>query len=105
MIKDKIRELCKSKNISIPKLESELGISSGTISRWDKSAPTATNLVKVARYFNVTVDELLGNELKEKPHIEQDILDLAVKIKDLPPDSQKLVINQVQLLIDLNKKH
>ena len=40
----------------------DLGVSLGNICFWEanKSDPTATNVAKVARYFNVSADFLLG---------------------------------------------
>jgi hypothetical protein len=32
----------------------------GTIHRWDKVQPTADKLIKVAQFFNVSLDYLLG---------------------------------------------
>ena len=37
-----------------------------TIVRWDKSSPTTDKLQKVADYFGVSIDYLLGRELNEK---------------------------------------
>ena len=63
MIFAKIAQLCKEKGISVAKLERETGISNGTISRWGTSSPTVEKLEKVADYFGVTVDSLLGREI------------------------------------------
>ncbi len=63
MVLDKIRVLCDERKISIAKLEKETGIGNGTISRWDISSPTVTNLKKVANYFEITMGELL-DEMK-----------------------------------------
>lgn len=55
-----VRELAKSKNMTISSLENELSISNGTLKKWAKSAPNSTNLLKVADYFGVSVDYILG---------------------------------------------
>jgi len=59
-LRDRIRELANKNGMSLPNLESELGFGNGTIVRWDKASPTSEKLTKVADYFNVTVDYLLG---------------------------------------------
>ena len=64
-LKERIRALAKSKGLSLPKLEIKLGFGNGTIVKWDKSIPNADKLTKVADYFNVSVDYLLGREDKE----------------------------------------
>lgn len=58
-LKERIKELANSEGLSLPKLEEELGFGGGTISRWDKSAPSADKLAKIATRYNVTVDYLL----------------------------------------------
>ena len=63
MVLDRIRVLCDENKITIAKLEKETGIGNGTISRGDISSPTASNLKKVADYFNVTTDTLLEEGL------------------------------------------
>lgn len=56
----KIKALCKKKNISVYQLEKELGLSTGSVSKWEKSIPRADTLLKVAEYFKVTSSYLLG---------------------------------------------
>ena len=65
MVFKKISELCKEKGVSIAKLEKETGISNGTIGKWSKSSPTAEKLERVADFFGVSVDYLLGRSEKK----------------------------------------
>lgn len=62
---EKIKNLANRKKISISRLERENGISSGTITKWDKAMPTAENLHKVAKSLGTTVEELLDSDEKE----------------------------------------
>lgn len=59
-IVEKIQSLCKSHNIKITQLEKELSIGRGSISKWENAFPNSDNLMKIAKYFNVTTDYLLG---------------------------------------------
>ena len=59
MIFERIKELCRKNNISIYKLENEMGFSHTTIAKWEKVSPRVNNLKKVADYFGVTVDFLI----------------------------------------------
>lgn len=59
MILKNITRLCKEKGVSVAKLEREVGIGNGTISRWGTSSPTINNIKAVAEYFGVSVDDLL----------------------------------------------
>lgn len=62
MLFDKIRDLCKENKITIAQLERNLMFGNGTIHRWDVSQPSADKLSKVADYFSVSIDYLLGRE-------------------------------------------
>ena len=60
MIYKNIISLCNTKNISVAKLERETGLSNGTVGKWKKTSPTIDNVVKVADFFGVTVDDLIS---------------------------------------------
>ena len=71
-------DLCSRKNVSPSKVALDCGFNKGSVSVWKKKymlgedvCPTAEILVKVADYFDVTVDYLLGNE-KENPTADSD---------------------------------
>lgn len=55
-----IRDLCKNNKVSISKLEADLLLSPGLISRWNKNMPSLDKIADIADYFGVTIDELLG---------------------------------------------
>lgn len=57
----RIKELCSQKGISISKLEADLGFGNASIKKWEKgSSPSVDKIVKIASYFDVSVDYLLG---------------------------------------------
>ncbi|MHC1750697.1 MAG: XRE family transcriptional regulator [Cellulosilyticaceae bacterium] len=55
-----IKLLCIESNISIPSLEKALGFGNGSIYHWDKSFPAADKIIKVAIYFKVSANYILG---------------------------------------------
>lgn len=59
MLYDKIKTRCKEQGIPVYKLESSLGLASSSISKWNKSDPTARNLLAVAQALGTSVEELL----------------------------------------------
>ena len=61
---ERLLELRKEKNISQAKLAKEIGVSFSVVCYWetDRSEPTAPNLVKLADFFNISTDYLLGRE-------------------------------------------
>lgn len=61
---DRIEDLRKSRGIAQADLESTLGFSNGSISKWKKSSPTPERLLKFAQYFDVSMEYLLTGEEK-----------------------------------------
>ena len=61
---ERLLELRQEKGISQAKLAQELQVSYAVICYWetDRSEPTAPNLVKIANYFDVSIDYLLGRK-------------------------------------------
>ena len=70
---ERIRVLARQRDLSLPQLEVELGLGNGTISRWKASSPNTDKLQKIADYFNVSMDYLLGRESYLTPKDEKDI--------------------------------
>lgn len=62
MMYDRIKKLCKLNGISVNKLEQELGISKGYLSKIDSVKASNERLDKIATYFHVTVKYLTTGE-------------------------------------------
>lgn len=60
-IVERINELCREKHISKRKLEMEAGLGTGSISKWNKFRPRKASLQRVADYFGVELEFLIGN--------------------------------------------
>lgn len=61
VIFSRIKGLCERNEISVTQLESELGLSSGSIGKWRTSvSPSVDKIYKVAKYFGVSLDYLVG---------------------------------------------
>lgn len=90
MLIKRIDDLCALKNISRTKLEEILGFSKSSISKWDKSSPSIDKLSKVADYFNITVDELMG---KQNNDIDDEILLLARQADKLTTEEKRMLID------------
>lgn len=74
MFYDKYCELCKQKGISPSAAAIEMGINKGTVSIWKSkgTTPQTAILGKIADYFGVSVDYLLGNDQKQKAPAESE---------------------------------
>ena len=57
---DRIKSLADKQGISVSKVALDLGFSENLFYQWKKSSPKSDRLEKVADYFNVSVDYLLG---------------------------------------------
>lgn len=56
----RIKELCLRNNITVAELERNIKMGNGTIGRWADSNPRVDSVKKVADYFHVPVDYLMG---------------------------------------------
>ena len=67
----KLKQIRKSKGISQLKLSLDLNMTQNTISRYETGVrePGINELIKIADYFNVSVDYLLGRT--ENPEINR----------------------------------
>lgn len=72
---EKIKELASRKKVSIRQIEEKLGFSNGTIRQWSRKNPGVNKVKDVAKYFNVSVDYLLGSEEIEHPQFSPELLD------------------------------
>lgn len=59
---EKIKALCKEKEISLATLEKALEFSANSIRKWDDHSPSFDKVVMVAEYFGILVDELKKEE-------------------------------------------
>lgn len=57
---DRLKLLCEKQGISVNDLEEKIGIGKNSLYSWKKNIPKGTNLLKVADYFHVSTDYLLG---------------------------------------------
>lgn len=96
---EKIKELSARQKISITALEEKLKIANGTIRRWGKSNPGIDKVQKVADYFNVDVDYLLGNSDIPKVEIEKPKVQILARQMDT-----KLTDDEIDMLGTLIEK-
>ena len=68
-----------SKNISQSELGQLIGVSGQTILNWENNIfePKIEHLIKLADYFNVSVDEILGRTINEPIEIAASMKDKA----------------------------
>lgn len=68
MFYDRFKALCDSKGVSCKKAVIDIGLSNSIATKWKKTGatPNGETLIKIASYFEITVEDLLS-ENKNKP--------------------------------------
>lgn len=95
-------ELLKKHNITPYRVHKETGVPQSTLSDWKngKSIPKIDNMQKIAEYFNVTVDYLIGNGKKNKPIKNDELSEKCKKLIDIfnnvPVEQQELVLRMIE---------
>ena len=97
MLAKKIRELRNEKGISQSSLANHLGLTQQAIAKWEKgiAEPDSVTLNKLASFFNVSVDFLLGRTNVRNPNNNTD--------EDFP-DDVKVLMRSVSKLTDKQKE-
>ena len=95
---DRIRVLANAQGLSLPALEVKLNLGNGTISRWSKSSPNSDKLARVADFFHVSLDYLLGRTENSPSEFvltegEKDLIEL---FRLVPADQQPVVLAMIK---------
>lgn len=91
---ERIDELCRQKGITGGKMCNDLGISRSTMTELRKGRTKTLKLEKaskIAKYFDVSIDYLLGNEQKEKPAQNVQVRDEHDNIVVLDDETRDLI--------------
>ena len=109
MFFDNFVRLCEQKGVKPSRALTEAGVPKSAYSYWRTEAnagndanPTNQNAVKLAQYFNVTVDYLLtGNQKENPPQQPQSEVDAAVerirrKLESMPKEQREALMNLIE---------
>lgn len=77
-----IKNLADKQGKNVKTVAIDVGLSENAIYGWKKTKPKADDLAKVADYFHVSVDYLLGRDTTEPENQTVDLAELANKPKD-----------------------
>lgn len=68
MIKEAIKEQRKMRGMTQTELAQATNIPQSTISAWEKGVniPNVADCIKLADFYGITIDELVGREFQEK---------------------------------------
>ena len=102
MFYDRFKALCENKKTSPTRAAIDMGFSNSITTKWKKTGatPDGVTLAKIAEYFGITVDELLG---KEKQPTEGELHPANKKLMELsrtlPPEEAEKVYKAISLLL------
>lgn len=100
MFYDNYIRLCNSVGKSPSAVAIEIGIAKPTVNRWKHgSRPTDATLGKIARYFGVSTDELLGKDNKKTPtpEGERDYAKVIEAIKQADESTREAILLLLKL--------
>lgn len=112
MFYDNLLNLCKEKHISLTHLVTkEIKMSVSNVTKWKEGkVPKSDTVQKIANYFGVSVDYLLGNEqfdkkekspaTKAEDKVPDDFILLARKTESIPPEKRKQLYMFLNSTID-----
>lgn len=107
MFFDVFQSLCKKKGVSCKRAAEDIGLSNSITTKWKKTGatPSGDTLNKIAAYFNVTIDYLLGNETADQKSGAKSIdvlddVDLAFygDYRELDEDDKETVRDMVRVM-------
>lgn len=112
MFWDRFFSLCETHNTKPLNVVKTLGISSGCITNWKNGVvPNGETLIKIANYFNVSVDYLLGrtDDINQKPgqsNIKFDDFSYAMynESRDLSEDDKQRLLTFARMLRETIEK-
>lgn len=70
IILNNIKALCLQKGISLRQLEHACGLSPRYVYKWDTATPGVDKVAAIADYFGISIDELIGREVKDQISLE-----------------------------------
>jgi transcriptional regulator with XRE-family HTH domain len=97
-------QLCAENNKKPNNVTKDLGLSTATATDWKKgSVPRDVTLTKIAEYFGVSVDYLLG---KEKSSTEEDehMSEFAKLFPQLTEEEQAIINAQMEFMLSKRGK-
>jgi transcriptional regulator with XRE-family HTH domain len=109
MFPERLKQLRNSRNLSQDALAKKIGTAQQTYGHWEtgRTEPDHATLIRIADFFGVSIDYLLGREATPTSNMQKtnlspedlDLIELVRDIKKLPEDYRKIV----DTIIEINK--
>lgn len=95
---DRLKGLADKQKMSINDVETKVGLGKNTLYSWKRKIPGGQNLEKVADYFHVTTDYLLGRtddpgvvSSNTPPDVADKDVILSFEGKEIPPEDLETI--------------
>lgn len=101
---ERIQKLSKNRGKSVKDVARELSFGESTIYKWKTQSPKGKDLEKIADYFDVSIDYLMGRT--DNPFIESNdqysdlVMNFRKNEKEIPEEQRPLYRAQVNNLMD-----
>lgn len=101
--KYRLRDLRREKNVGAPDLGKAIGVNKNTIYSWEHGVnfPNNETLIKLAEFFDVTTDFLLGKTDENQRNNYMVALDS--ELEDLSDDQKQMIKNLIDTFRKGNK--
>lgn len=120
-IYERVQYLAKNQGLSVRELGNKLNIGPTTLYKWKKQTPKSDILIKVADYFGVSTDYLLGRSNDKYDLSPQEKIDIGVEAEKMmkglndegsinfygepmSEEDKEATLSALNLLMTINKK-
>lgn len=111
MIGEKLKELRKAKGITSETLCNDIGIASGSYRNYERNDrnPPYDVLLKIADYYNVSLDYLFDREKQKNPLLEMTVKpinddEMWAEYEKLPDIAKEIFIEVMEILVKASRK-
>lgn len=102
MFYDRLQALCKQRDLSVSAALTILGVSSGNMTHWQNGRlPNGDTLRKMARFFDVPIDTLVGSE-QESLAVQQE--KLLLLFESVPEEKRVRLLEQFAQMAEQAKE-
>lgn len=108
MLGERLSMLRKERNLTMKEIGSIIGVTDGAWNKYEKNRaePSIENIIKIANYFDVSLDFLLGKtnlrdtSIIEKANIQNELLKKFEELNVGDPSSMNNIIDNLLLALD-----
>lgn len=100
---NRIDALCKAENINITEMCRRASVPRGNLTdlyKGRQSGLSAKNLIKIANYFNVSVEYLTTGQKEKAPTLTDEDFEIKAIFNQLTEQNKKIALAQLKAILD-----